>query len=220
MDYLIELNGKKQVVLCVLLSVMIGTCMFMMSASTVQSEDVNGYYVTLDISQYRDDVLIDRRVITDDYILRNFAHMWLEILSGDRYLDALGDYKTTDISNVLRQGTATKFYIEDSKTTIRIGTDSTPVTVNDYKLETQVLSAIVDDGATWYNGDQFNVTADATIVSDGSYTITEAGLSISKTDGGDADRHTLVCRDVFSGIAIVNGDVLVIRYIFQFNVGV
>jgi len=220
MDYLIKMNGKKQAVLCVLLSVMIGISMFMVSASTVESiNDESGFYVTLDISQYRDDVLLERRVIENDYILRNFAYLWLHMLCGDRYLDAITDYKTIDIDNVERAGKVATVFFDHDFGMIRIGTDSTPVAVTDYHLGTEAFQKVVDDAEIWYSSNEFNVTFDATIVSDGSYTITEAGLSAKYADTTSSLYHTLMNRDVFAGIAIVNGDVLVIRYIYRFNVG-
>jgi len=220
MDYLIEMNGKKQAVLCVLLSVMIGTCMFMLSTSTVESvEDTNGYYVTLDISHYRDDVLLERQVIEDDYITRNFVYMWLNIFSGDRYADANADYRMTDIVNILRVPPTGYVYYDETTTRIRIGSGNTPVAITDYTIETPIASQFVDDVDIWYNGNEFNITADTTIVASGAYTIREAGVTIGYPDAGATARQTLMCRDVFSGISVVNGDVIILRYIFQFNVG-
>ena len=217
MVYLIKMNGKRQAVLCVLLSVMIGTCMFMLSTSTVEAiEERTGNYIVLDMSQYREGELIHREVIEDDYILRNYARMWLYLLSGKRMADAGVDYRMTDRVNSEKPWITSKFYVNEDEAEIRLGTGSTPVAVTDYKLQTEVLNQLVDDSSIWTSGNEFNVTYDTTIVSDGSYTITEAGISIDTVSSSDG---FLMCRDVFSGISIVNGDVLVIRYIFRFNVG-
>ncbi len=194
--------------------------MFMLNTSQAVPSDVKeGFYVTLDISQYRDDVLISRQVIEDDYILRNMAYLWLNLLSGDRQIDANNDYKFTDVDNVLRTFHSLETSVQSSYASIRLGTGSDAVVVANYKLQTEVLSQAVDDGSIWVNGNEFNLTADATIVSDGTYGITEAGLSCGFLVAPTTMYNTLVCRDVFSAINVVSGDVIVIRYIFRFNVG-
>ena len=214
------MNGKKQAVLCVLLSVMIGTCVFIVNIAPVESSvGDSGYYVTLELSHYRDDVLLEKRVIEDDYILRNFVHMWLNILSGSRYVDAFINYKTVDVDNIERTPVVSKVYFANSLPQIRLGTGNNPVAVTDYQLQTQVLSQVIDDVEQWFSGNQFNVTADTTIVSDGTYSITESGLTIALYDVVTA-RQTLICRDTFSAINVINGDIIVVRYIFRFNVGV
>lgn len=217
MVYLIELNSKQHTVLCVLLSVMIGTCLFIVNFAPVESSVNNGgYYVTLELSQYRDGELLQKQVIEDDYILRNFAHMMIVPLSGDRYGDATSTYKLTDVLNVERS--MTYLYLTNTMSRVRLGTGTDAVAVTNYKLQTEVLQQVPDDANIWVSGNEFNVTTDSTIVSDASYAITEAGLSIALYAGGDY-RDTLICRDVFSPIQVANLDVIVVRYIFRFNVG-
>jgi len=55
------------------------------------------------------------------------------------------------------------------------------------------------------------------MISDDSYSITEAGLIIGINTYFGTSEYILICRDVFSPIAILNGDVIVVRYIFRFN---
>ncbi len=221
MVYLIKMNGKRQAVLCVLISLMIGTSMFMLSISqAVPIEVKEGFYVTLDISQYRNDVLISRQVIDDDYILRNMPYLWINLLAGSRTGDAITDYKLNDIANVERTIHYNEIIVRPAPYSyIRLGTDNTAVAVTNYALGAEVLKQVVDDGHIWVSVNEFNVTADTTIISDGAYTIKEAGLSIGVSDGTGSIREILICRDVFSGITIVNADVIIIRYIFRFNVG-
>ncbi len=191
--------------------------MFMVNASTVvTTEDASGFYVTLDISQYRDDVLIDKRVVEDDYILRNLVYVVLNMLSGHRSADASADYRPSDLDNVAVV-LSSKIYLTPTYASIRLGTGVNAVAVTNYKLQTEVLSQQVDDGTIWVTGNEFNVTADTTIVSDGSYSLTEAGLVAGVGIG--APKYVLICRDVFAPIAVINGDVIVVRYIFRFNVG-
>jgi len=184
----------------------------------LEDEDKRGYYVTLELYQYREGELIDKRIVEDDYMLRNLVHMYLLVASGYRRSDAVADYKIRDLTNIERSGKlgayAWQFYSQ--YTTIMLGTGSNPVAVTDYKLQTKVLSQLVNDGHIWVVGNQFNVTGDSTIVSDGSYSITECGLSVG-WNGESAVYYALICRDVFSAISVNNGDVIVVRYIFRFN---
>ena len=184
----------------------------------LEDEDKRGYYVTLELYQYREGELIDKRVVEDDYILRNWVYLWLNILAGDRKAEARDDYKLIDIDNVERTFTLNKIYFNQYGGVIYLGTGSNPVAVTNYALQTEVLNQQVDDVHIWINGNQFNVTSDSTIVSDGSYTITEAGLTMGIHLG--AIYEVLICRDVFSGINVNIDDVIVVRYIFRFNLGV
>jgi len=186
-------------------------------ALTDNDEDKSGYYVTLEIYQYRDDELIDKRIVENDFILRNFVYFWLNWFSGDRYVSASSDYKLLDVDNVERKFDATQIQFIQTSAYIRMGTGTTPVAVANYKLQTEVMKQVVDDGTIWVNGNQFNVTFDSTLVSDGAYTITETGINMNVADDGDVYRQVLICRDVFSGIEIKTADVIIIRYIFRFN---
>lgn len=195
--------------------------MFMVSASTAETiEEANGYYVTLDISQYRDDVLIDRRVITDDYILRNYAYMWLNMFAGKKYASADDDYKIVDVNNVeyAFKSISVHFGGAGVPSYVGLGTGTSPVAVTDYHLQTRVLSEVVTDSTIWVSGNEFNVTADSTLVVNGTYSITESGLIVGygTTIG---TKMFLICRDVFDAIEVNNADVIIIRYIFRFNVG-
>ena len=210
-----------QITACLLISVILGSSLFYLTtpkALTDNDEDKSGYYVTLEIYQYRDGELIDKHIIEDDFILRNYAYMFINILSGERYADANNNYKVIDIDNVEHSFTNQIYfgYMHSHPAKIRLGTGTNPVAVTNYKLQTEVLNQVVDDGSIWVNGNQFNVTADSTMVSDGSYIITECGLSVGFGVSGGADSF-LICRDVFSGITINNADVIVVRYIFRFN---
>jgi len=202
----------------ILISVILGSSLYMLNNNVValEDEDKRGYYVTLELYQYRDGELIDKRIIEDDYILRNLAYLYLHALSGDRYSDSKDNYIFIDTDNAEFQ-IVTKIYFKPSYATIKLGTGTNPVAVTNYKLQTEVLSQQVDDGTIWVVGNQFNVTADSTMVSDGSYSITEAGLKIGFGEIYASPKHFLICRDVFSPISVVNADVIVVRYIFRFN---
>jgi len=185
----------------------------------LKDEDKSGYYVTLELYQYREGELIDKRIIEDDYILRNWVYTWLNMLAGDRMGDAYNNYKLTDINNIERSFTS-KVWFSKTMDRVRLGTGTNPVAVTNYQLQTELFAQVPDDGHIWVTGNQFNVTTDATIVSDGSYSITECGLSIGIGDSVNVARDILICRDVFSPIAVNNADVIVVRYIFRFNLGV
>lgn len=209
-----------QITACLLISIILGSSLFYLTTPTAltdNDEDKSGYYVTLEIYQYREGELIDKRIIEDDFILRNWVYMWLNILSGARHNEARSDYIAKDRDNVERQFHSSKVWFQDIMGRIRLGTGTNPVAVTNYKLQTEVFAQVPDDAHIWVNGNQFNVTSDATIVSDGSYSITECGLSIFINDSTDAARDILICRDVFSPISVNNADVIVVRYIFRFN---
>ena len=202
----------------IFISIILGSSLYILNNSVEAIEDENngGYYVTLELYHYRGGELIDKRIIENDYILRNFVNMWLNILSGDRHTEARTDYKFRDITNTERTFPVSKVWFDENNAQIRLGTGANPVTVTNYKLQTEVLSQIIDDASIWVNVNQFNVTADTTIISDNSYSIKECGLSIEIADA-TTSRTTLICRDVFSAINVDNTDVIVIRYIFRFN---
>jgi len=205
----------------ILISVILGSSLYVLNNNVValEDEDKRGYYVTLELYQYREGELIDKRVVDDDYILRNMVYMWLYALSGDRYVDVYNTYKMVDIDNVERQFDYSKIYFSRAEDRVRLGIGTNPVVVTNYALQTEVLNQKVDDGTIWVVGNQFNVTADSTIVSDGSYSISECGLSIHLYCSGGL-YSVLMCRDVFSPISVNNADVIVVRYIFRFNLGV
>jgi len=222
---LTEMRNIYQYSAIILISIILGSSLYMLNnnVEAMEDEDKSGYYVTLEIYQYREGELIDKRVIEDDFILRNLVYSYLLMASGDRSLEAKANYKLIDLNNVakiLKTGftSAWMFYAGGANpTSIRLGTGTNPVAVTNYKLQTEVLIQDVDDGHIWVSGNQFNVTADSTIVSDDSYSITECGLSVYwHADSGFCT--ILICRDVFSPIAVNNGDVIMVRYIFRFNV--
>jgi len=185
----------------------------------VEDEDKSGYYVTLELYQYREGELIDKRIIEDDYILRNLVHIFLLTLSGDRYGAAPARYPIYDINGVLRTGhtaPGASWFFTSSTATIRLGTGSNPVSITNYALQTQVMEQVVDDGEIWITVNQFNVTADSTMIADGAYAIRECGLSSAWREVS-LTPEVLLCRDVFSAINVDAGDVITVRYIFRFN---
>ena len=203
-----------QITAILLISVILGSSLFYLTtpiALTDNDEDKSGYYVTLEIYQYREGELIDKHIVEDDFILRNWVYLWLNIFCGDRWSES-NDYKLQDIDNVERALPFNLWFVPEYAK-IRLGTGTNPVTVTNYKLQTEVLSLLIDDGTVWVTGNQFNVTSDMTIVSDDSYSITEAGLSIRVID-----YEYLICRDVFSPISVNLDDVIMVRYIFRFNI--
>jgi len=208
-----------QLIACFLISIILGTSLYGLTTPIALPDNDNedGYFVTLELYQYRDGELIDTRIVEDDYILRNLVYIYLLGLAGDRSVESRAAYKIIDLTNVERTGSASSgLYFTSTDARIRVGTGSNPVSISNYALQTEVMTQVVDDGKIWSNGNQFNVTADSTMVSPSAYAIRECGLSVSWFDAS-AFKTVLICRDVFSAINLNAGDVLTVRYIFRFN---
>lgn len=176
-------------------------------------ETNDGYYVVLELEQYRDGELIHRDVIEDDLILKNFALMVSVLFSGLDSGDAISvDYR--DLSGTFRTPSATFSMDGDdigADGVCHLGTGTTSPTVNDYVLETPVLEEIVADAYIVTSGTQMNVTIDTTFISDGSYSISEAGLQTQ------ISYEMLMCRDTFTPFNVVLNDVIFVRYIWRLN---
>lgn len=91
-------------------------------------------------------------------------------------------------------------YIKDNYTTMKIGSGSTPAAVSDTAMESEEYSETSSNSltTTTYTNDTAKLTGTFAIT--GTVTITEVGIFKSTT---------MLSRQVFSGLPLVNGDEIV-----------
>ena len=106
---------------------------------------------------------------------------------------------------------------------IVIGTDNTPVAVNQTKLVAIIAHATMNYSAMVFAApgndasiSQFRMTRDFTNVSGIGQTVQEVGLYVIGWDA--VDRYFMTIRDVTGGIAVPNGQTLTINYQIQTTV--
>ena len=156
--------------------------------------------------------LLDKRCIKDDLILRNMAY-WMAVQGGGTdYVEAQTTYRAKKTDGALVSHTNARIDFLATIASVYIGTGTTAPAVTDYALETSVMDELVVDRLYWNSGTQFNVTVDSLFLIDGTYAITEIGLSAG-LEGG----QVLMARDTFTAINVVAGDTLTTRYFFLAN---
>ena len=160
--------------------------------------------VKLVVEVHRTNGETERYVKEGDLILKNFANIIIALVSPTS--DTEDDKKYVDESGALRglDNTGGNGYI-------CIGTGTTPASLNDYKLENQVVCFAVQDGDISINGSDIIVDIFASWTTDTAYNITEVGL---KTKGLYNDAYpAFIMRDVLTEpIQLSAGDGITVHY--------
>lgn len=170
------------------------------------TQSVNVILIT---EHYRDGELIEKQVKDDDLILDNFAKI---IESAFHGYSAIPYAKPEDAGSV---GLFGGNNYEGSSSRIQIGTDNTAPATTDYLLIGKTYDESVEQVTFIISGNEMNVTAFCSFGITGTYGINEVGLFYETQTDND---EIMACRDVLpSTINVVDGDVLTVKYVLQFN---
>jgi len=173
----------------------------------------NGYAqsmgVMLIIENERNGEILYRMEKEDDLILRSVAGIFHFMLKGN---DAESSY-LYKITTGASYSMVNNYGFGEPKSTIRIGTGTTPPAYEDWKLETEVYSDEIEAIGYTVSGLEMNATSLATFNILDTHAITEAGISVNYYTLFDC----LLFRDVFSAINVIPGDILTVKYIVMWN---
>lgn len=205
----------KQYALAVLIIILASQGVAYYKLSTASDEAKSGYYFMVEIEQRdADGNLVDKRCIEDDLILRNWAYWQTWQMSGDDFNDMRATYypKDTTGASITVGSPFYDPYITYTNAYMHIGEGAVAPAIGDYVLGSQVMQERITDRLFWESGTQFNCTFDCLFLIDGTYAITEVGMSTNLEA-----KQMMVCRDTFPAINVNAGDTLLVRYFLLFN---
>ena len=220
--------GRRRVLLAVpvlaaVLAAMVGGYMLGAQQAKTQNGAGNGnpaaaIGVTLDVKVIRNGTVLAERRVDGDPLLRNFAAFLVKFIGSrndpeddDKIILIDGNAVSGSFNDYSSDGNTGSF-----KAKIRVGTGTTPVSPNDYKLENEVASFDIQNADIIINGTTIVVHVYGSHVFEQAYNITEIGLSI---EGVDYSRQPfLIARDVLSQpIQLQPGDALAVSYYITIN---
>lgn len=161
---------------------------------------------------------------------RNFLINWLftSYNSAGARTVALDDISDTSRTYNVRTndgGTYANYFVDSSTGTdskggyIGIGTGTTAPTVSDYNLESLYGSKVQVTGGypTWTSASG-DITITGTVSITSSVTITEGALFVRwLPSSGSTTYYTMMTRDTFTGIDVVNGDTFVLTIVINLS---
>jgi hypothetical protein len=172
----------------------------------------NFWSIGLGVDVTRDGEMVNTQYVENDYLLRNFAYIFMNMFRGD---SASIELRETD--GTYKGGFGT-FALHFSRNTadVIVGSSDTAVALDDYALGNQVQAENVEE---WYLSNisnEYNITVISNIAANADYNLKEVGIIVVLDN---ADNYYLLCRDVITTVPISTGDIITVRYVWRFNVG-